>query len=316
MATPVGGIVGATAFNRVAIDSRREAFRPELPESEEFVTRCLRTLGLPRREVRVDGSGRRNLVILHPDSNSIFRFPRVQVDADLLPESAVRHRTATHLGLPVPPLLGAITGPPGSAHLHVRLIDGVGLDQPTIQGLAVRQPVRIGRQLAALILQLRWISPARWPSPGLDWSVIWTDLARRVAGLEHHVPADFFDSSNAAVDRARDASRNAHLGLVHGDLGGVNTRFDDRGRLTGVLDWDGAGIGDVAADVAAVALGIPTAARTAMIATFPEFQSDIDRCNAYVDTWAAQGALWALEVGDEIALNDMIDRERSKSQLI
>ena len=314
MSTPVGDTASAMATERIAIGSRTADFRIVPPESEDFVTLCLETLGLQHCDVRIDGSGRRNLVILHPDSNSVFRFPRVQVDAESLEESALRHHAAAQLGLPVPPLLGHVTGPAGTAHLQVRLINGTGLDQPMIQGLAARQPVRIGRQLAALLIQLRDISPARWSSTGVNWSELWTDLLNRVSKLEHHVPVDFFESVSAAVERAHDASQNAHFGLVHGDVGGVNTRFDDHGRLTGVLDWDGAGIGDVAADVAAVAAGIPTPAREAMIATFPEFQIDIERCDRYVETWAGQGALWAIEVGDEVALNEMIVRERSRSR--
>lgn len=313
---PVADTTGESVTRRTAIGSRGAAFRIGAPESEDFVTLCLRTLELRLRDVRIDGSGRRNLVILHPASNSVFRFPRAQVDAESLQESALRHHSAWRLGLPVPPLLSHNTGSAGTAHLQIQMLNGTGLDQPMIQGLAARQPVRVGRQLATLLLQLRDISPARWPSTGIVWSELWTNLIRRVSTLEHQVPPDFFESASAAAERARDASKNALFGLVHGDLGGVNTRFDSHGRLTGVLDWDGSGIGDVAADVAAVAIGIPTPAREAMIATFPEFKVDIARCDTYVDTWAGQGALWAIEAGDETALNEMIARERSRNTAI
>lgn len=309
--------VGFDSSRRVrqtaAIDAHAASFRVVLPESEEFVASCLRTLDLPRRDVRIDGSGRRNLVVVHPASDSVFRFPRIQVDADALDQSAVRHRAVVQLGLPVPPLLGHLSGPPGVAHLRIRRIGGIGLDQPTIQGLAVRRPARVGRQLAAFLMQLRAIGPERWPLPAPDWSGLWADLTSRVAELEDHVPTDFFESVSAAVARACEASGDARFGLVHGDAGGVNTRFDAHGRLSGVLDWDGAGIGDVAADVAAVAAGIPTPAREEMISTFPEFEADIARCDTYVDTWAGQGAIWAIEVGNEIALREMIVRERSRA---
>lgn len=305
---------GAPGAKRVAIGSREAYFRTMPPESDDFVGQCLRTLGLRLGDVRIDGTGRRNLVVVHQDSDSVFRFPRVEADAESLPDAAVVHQTAAHFGLPVPALLGYQAGSAGTAHMQVQFLAGGGLDSPTVQGLAARQPVRIGRQLAALLLDLRSISPTRCPLPRVVWSEIWTDLARSVASIEHHVPSDFFDSVNTAVDRAHDASKSAQMGLVHGDLGGVNTRFDDPGRLTGVLDWDGSGVGDVAADVTAVAMGIPTAARKAMIATVPEFRNDIKRCETYVDTWAGQGALWAIEVGDEIALEDMIARERERSR--
>lgn len=311
---PVSADSATPVPERAAIDARAAIFRTMVPESAQFVTSCLQTLDLQHCEVRIDSSGRRNLVILHPGSNSVFRFPRVQDGADSLHESAVRHQAAAQLDLPVPQLLGHVSGPPGVGHLHIRMIRGLGLDQPMIQGLAARQPVRIGRQIAAFLLQLRAISPARWPSPAVDWAQLWTDLVKRMSKLEGHVPPDFFEAASAAVDRAHTASRSACFGLVHGDAGGVNTRFDDRGRLTGVLDWDGAGIGDVAADVAAIAVGVPGPVKDAMIATFPEFETDINRCDTYVESWAGQGALWAIETGNETALNEVIAGEGVRSR--
>jgi aminoglycoside 2''-phosphotransferase len=295
-----------------AISAQAAQHRFLMPDTSEFIQACCRTVGLSRVDVQVDSSGRRNLVILHAASTSVYRFPREISDAKTLAQSAIRHRAAADLGLPVPRLLSYRPGSPSVAHMHTEWIDGIGLDHPVIQGLGARQPERIGRQLAGLLRKLRDIAPERWPTPGLQLSDIFSDLISRLAELQGRVPDEFFHSAIAAAEIALAASADARYGLVHGDLGGVNTRFDEQGRLVGVLDWDGAGPGDVAADVTAIAEGIPNPARQALIASFPGFAADIARCGRYVDTWAGQGALWAIEVGDEEALADVVAREAAR----
>lgn len=312
MTAPRSDLAFLSVNKTPAISSTESDNRFQMPDTNEFIQACCRTVDLKLRNVQVDSSGRRNLVILDPLSSSIYRFPRESDDAEALEGSAIRHRAAADLGLPVPQVLDYRTGPPTVAHIHTERLDGIGLDHPIIQGLAARQPERIGRQLSGLLRQLRDISPDRWPIPGPSLPKIWAAQIDRFAALEGQVPQDFFDSSMAAAQLALAASKQAHYGLVHGDLGGVNTRFDDQGRLVGVLDWDAAGPGDVAADVAAVAQGIPALARLELVASFPEFAADIERCDLYVDTWTGQGALWAIEVGDEEALADMIKRERAR----
>src|SRR5579875_4129180 len=52
---------------------------------------------------------------------------------------------------------------------------------------------------------------------------------------------------------------SAARSMVHGDLGGENLRFG-AGRLVGVLDWDGAHLGDPAADLASIAVTVGWAA--------------------------------------------------------
>ncbi|MCH9817071.1 MAG: aminoglycoside phosphotransferase family protein [Actinomycetia bacterium] len=281
-------------------------------DSTEFVQTCLDQVGLARDTVVVDSSGHRSLVIVSKTQQRVYRFPREANDAAEIADYGKRHELSAALGLPVPRWYRTHLGRPGEAFLELELIGGNGLDHPMVVGLAARRPVAVGRQFAYLLLQLRAISATLWPLPRIDLTGLWDDLAIRVRELEGHVPNDVYEAMDRAALAAIVANRSAHLGLVHGDLGGVNARFSELGRLTGVLDWDGAGIADVAADAAAVSVGLPPEARAVLFQTAPVIAEDAARCQAYVDTWTAQGALWALANDDEHGLNDMIRRERER----
>ena len=282
-------------------------------ESETFVAACLRSVDLAREATIVDSSGHRSLVIVAPGRNRVYRFPREPGDAAEIADYGRRHALSAALGLPVPRWYQTNSGGPGEAFLELERITGLGLDSPMVWNLAARRPVAVGRQFANLLLQLRAIGTTMWPLPRINLTAMWADLSVRVRQLQGHVPNDVYDSMEEATLTAMSANRSAHLALVHGDLGGVNARFSDQGRLAGVLDWDGAGVADVAADAAAVAIGLPQAAREVLFQTAPVIAEDADRCQAYVDTWAAQGALWSVANDDEPGLADMIRRERERN---
>jgi aminoglycoside 2''-phosphotransferase len=281
-------------------------------DSPDFIAACLDHIELTKDVVKIDGTGRRSLVIIVEHSNRVYRFPRETQDAAEITDYASRHTLGVALGLPVPALHQTQTGAPGQAFLELDFVPGKGLDHPSVQGLAARKPIALGRQLANVLLRLREVSPSHWGLPGVDLVELWDKVARQITELEGHVPREVFDSMSQAAEQAGTANRSAHIGLVHGDLGGVNTRIDGHGRITGVLDWDGAGLGDVAADAAAVAVGIPRVAREILFQTAPILSQDVNRCQKYVDTWAGQGAVWAIANDDAPLLAEMVERERHR----
>jgi aminoglycoside phosphotransferase (APT) family kinase protein len=104
--------------------------------------------------------------------------------------------------------------------------------------------------------------------------------------------------------------------LVHGDLGGANLlwRMDRTSfpRLAGVLDWDGAQIGNQADDLASIAatLGWPVARRIDSIRHDGDTPT-IAAAKTITATFALQQALPAALSGDTVNLDDGLKTYRA-----
>jgi aminoglycoside 2''-phosphotransferase len=93
-------------------------------------------------------------------------------------------------------------------------------------------------------------------------------------------------------------NRSIRPALIHGDFGTSNILFEPvTNRLSGVLDFDSAHVGDPAIDLAAASCyGLDRLARV-----YPEVDAAIPRVHFYVGTFALQEALFGVENGDEAA---------------
>ena len=122
--------------------------------------------------------------------------------------------------------------------------------------LEPKDPVDWANQLAGALARLHALPPDRFAdvgvpsrfgaSPGIRWDR-WSEamsgsgsLRNRVEAAMAMVPADL---------------RSARRCLIHGDYWAGNTLWV-RGRLTGILDWEGAGLGTQGYDVAYCRLDI------------------------------------------------------------
>ena len=165
-----------------------------------------------------------------------------------------RDRGRSVRGAPPRPRRAPITRRPGArvpTRPRRRRLDAVGAAGPA--GCVGAQPVtgdggagvRVRRRQAGVACPL--------PAPGLDpWgaSVVHT-LTVGVDGWAMHEPLRTGDRRSAAVlDRVEAVGADADPawfptdGLVHLDLHTDNVLADDEGRLTGIIDWDGACAGD------------------------------------------------------------------------
>jgi aminoglycoside 2''-phosphotransferase len=87
--------------------------------------------------------------------------------------------------------------------------------------------------------------------------------------------------------------------IVHGDFGGSNILFDSD-KITGIIDFSFAGLGDPAQDVAAVSTyGEAFFARICRY--YPGMESLLDRANFYRGTFALQEALHGFLNNDQEA---------------
>ncbi len=83
-------------------------------------------------------------------------------------------------------------------------------------------------------------------------------------------------------------------GILHGDLGSDNLLIDDSGGFVGLLDWDGAVIGDPALDTVAVLHSLPAAESGRLRAEHEWIAADVARAEVYLATWELQDLLGRL----------------------
>lgn len=279
--------------------------------ADGFRIECLTTLrarGIDVEGLRTDRRGNRHLVFIDPVASIVHRFPYQGRDAEGLVDSGRRHDAARALGLPAPAVLDVHSGMPGSAYMTLEYVAGRALDEAAVRRRVDARPERLATRLVTLLDQLRGARTAEWPFAAPEWSQLWDSLPDGVAGLRGQIPEP------TRTDMLRDARAAARiaatcpLGLIHGDLGGVNLRVRTDGDLTGVLDWDGAVPGDTAMDTAALLWGVPRACRAAVLRTSAEARADMRRWPVYRATWAAQGAIWAAANDRPTVLADIVSR--------
>ncbi|MEO1270312.1 MAG: aminoglycoside phosphotransferase family protein [Myxococcota bacterium] len=157
---------------------------------------------------------------------------------------------APHLPLPIsePVGLGQPSNTYPSPWSVCRWLPGV---HPTMDTLA--HPARAAQQLAAFLLALQKIDPTDGPSPGEHnfWRGI--PLAQRDTLTQDALARSEHLLDTKAIARAwaidRDAPTWTHRPVwIHGDLTPGNLLMTE-GRLSGVIDWGGLGVGDPATDL-------------------------------------------------------------------
>jgi aminoglycoside phosphotransferase (APT) family kinase protein len=86
--------------------------------------------------------------------------------------------------------------------------------------------------------------------------------------------------------------------LVHGDFGTSNILYDpETGNVVGLIDFDSAGVGDPAVDLAAAyCYGLQRFAHV-----YPEVSAMANRVDFYRGTFALQEVLFGAENGDDVA---------------
>ncbi|MDP4014141.1 MAG: phosphotransferase [Candidatus Nanopelagicales bacterium] len=286
------------------------------PRPDDFARVCRRTLlsrGIAASGLRCDTRGSRHLVLLDPPNGLVYRFPYSEPDAAAIGDVAIRHRAAASLGLPAPRVIDVVTGGAGSAFLVLDYRPGLALDTPAARRLVSDNTAEVAVHLNGLLDRLRNVDAAGWPLPFTAWADLWGALPARLAVVVERIPQLAFSLMMEAAERATQVSLEAPLGLIHGDLGGVNVRIGDQAQLTSVLDWDGSVPGDTAVDTAALLFGIPDACRQRMLADSPDARAELDRFGAYRATWAAQGAIWSVENDRPDILDDVVQRQLMSS---
>jgi aminoglycoside phosphotransferase (APT) family kinase protein len=247
-----------------------------------------------------------------------YRLPRDEVSRRLLPSRIELLRALSQCDLPaaIPtPLSGDAAGEPlGRCHVALQRLPGVAAGPELLATTSAEAAV--ATDLAALLARLQELGSdsavgQAVPRSGRDhWSRFADDVREVLYPLmsdEGRARAEAELTGVLAVDPVGRS-------LVHSDLGGANLLWTTDGagpRLTGVLDWDEAGIGNQACDLASIAatFGWPLATRVG--ARLGGGQASlIADAKAIAETFALQQALPAALSGDRAALDDGMTRYR------
>jgi len=221
------------------------------------------------------GAGWDNAAFLINDT-LVFRFPLRQALASLLlREAEILPRLTPHLPLPVPnpEYIGVPTTAYPFAFAGYRFLPGRTADQqpPSMPGRT-----DLAHALAKFLAALHRIpldtETRRW-APGDE--ITRADMVGRAPGVGARLTANAAALAPeqvaaliALVDDLATTPPARETCWVHGDLYARHLLLDDGNRLTGVIDWGDAHLGDPALDLSIAYSFLPTQARRIFIAAF------------------------------------------------
>ncbi|MDX1438142.1 MAG: aminoglycoside phosphotransferase family protein, partial [Anaerolineales bacterium] len=251
----------------------------------------------------------------------IFRFPKTplalrQLKLELAILRALQGQTT--LRIPNPICEQMDTDKVGEAFFGYRLIPGEPFLQETFRAINDEKIVdRVADQVATFLKELHSFKPdeglgraANRRDTREDWVSMLTQIREqlipRLNKEESQRVIENFE--NFLVD---DENFDYEPVLRHGDFGTVNVLYDpDSKRLSGVIDFGNAGIGDPALDLAAVmapsfGYGLEFVSRLERI--YPIHDGLLRRARFYVGTFSLQEALYGIEHGNNRIFQEGLD---------
>jgi aminoglycoside 2''-phosphotransferase len=265
------------------------------------------------QHLRRDESGQYNVVLI-ADEAIVFRFPRfVEGVERLRGETVLLEAIGPYVSLPIPePRFVSFDPPvPGEVFAGYRMLAGEPLWRERLAAIGdVATRERLASQLATFLRSLHSVPLRALPGSlplacgleGADWRTGWRRLYDRIRELvlprlDARTRGQFAAHFDAFLDN--DTNFAFPPTLIHGDFGTGNVLFDPaREEIAGILDFDSAGLGDPACDLAALMTYGEDFAR-AGFAAYPELASLLPRAAFYRGTFAIQEALYGVEHGDE-----------------
>jgi aminoglycoside 2''-phosphotransferase len=244
--------------------------------------------------------------VLFVNDDLIFRFPRYEQSINgFLQEIQLLQKLQGHLSLSIPdPIYAYVeTRSVGETFMGYKLLPGKPLfreilieitDELTLEAMA--------QQLADFLQGLHTLSPT---ALGLDLPL--PDQLAEIKTFfsnikEHLLPLMRPEARHAVTEHFENYFSNSSLheykaAMVHGDFGGSNILFHQN-KITGIIDFSFAGLGDPARDIAAVSTyGEPFFARIRQY--YPNIDCLLERAGFYRGTFALQEALHGFLSGDK-----------------
>ncbi len=267
------------------------------------------------RSARTAADGQYNDVVI-VDDRLVCRFPKRDAHVEAAAASvSLLGRIHGLLPLAVPRVTEVrLSGRAvGSAYVAYRFIAGEPFRRAAWESVGDADVRRtIVAQLAAFLRALHSVDVDRvadLPLPSADvaaWEAMYASIRERL--FEYMRPgarmavADHFHALLAGLDFTRR--------LIHGDFGTSNLLYDAAARrITGVIDFDGAGPGDPATDIAAL-MSYGDDFMSLLVDEYPVSEGLLARARLYRGTFALQEALFGIEHGDSDAFDVGIEEYR------
>lgn len=274
--------------------------------------------GVEVRSSTLNEQGQYNDILILNDE-LIFRFPRYYPGVQALQiEAAILRAVVPRVSLPVPaPEYLQVDGrQPGTAFMGYRMLPGKPfwreLQSTVVDEMAV---ARIAAQLAAFLNELHHI-PLETISETLfiqDDLSKWQQMAQEI----HSMLFPFMrPEAQRQVSRLFDdffADPFLHTFtpcLRHGDFGSGNFLFDPSTQsICGIIDFGSAGLGDLAADIAAAST-MGERYFEKILAMYPQPPDVLRRAQFYRGTFALQDALHGYKNNDRSVFESGISSYR------
>ncbi len=265
---------------------------------------------LPLDRVAVIEAGQYNRVLLLNDQ-VIMRFPRFPAGATRLPfEAKLLDQLAPISPIAIPQYryrqFSTINQLPFAGY---HKLSGTPLHRAQLATLSAAArtalAVTLGRFLKALHSFPYWeIFPAAVPLgygfTTATWQDGWRDIYQRiVANVLPRITNTAQENITATFLPYIDNPENFAFTptIIHGDFGCGNILVNEQHEATGIIDFGSAGLGDPAADLAALlTLGEPIV--IAACTVYPALKHLLPRANFYRSTFAALDALYGAEHDD------------------
>jgi len=243
-------------------------------------------------------SGQNNRIL--DTGKFIVRIPRHdEARRDLAREADVLAALAPMLPVPVPtPELRTVGAHVVAVH---RKLPGQPLH--SLDGMDEAQKQDLARDLALFLRALHALPGDFLPdAASTDPMAEWRDLLSQVEAkalplLPAAVGNSIRDSFIRFLGRAPDAPRT----ITHGDFGTGNILIDN-GKVSGVIDFAGCGVGDPAYDLASLSAGLGDDVLALMPPHYPGIAAMRDRIAFYRGTFPLLDVLFGVDHGDAHAL--------------
>jgi aminoglycoside 2''-phosphotransferase len=241
--------------------------------------------------------------ILIVNREFVFRFARSDEDARILDgEMKILDLVRPHLGISVPtPIFRS------SDCMVYQFLSGQPLSRKTIKGFDQSNQRKIAEQLGRVLYRLHTmeISELDWELPFTRAPVKrqdWLDMQERVKEkiyplLQAYQIQWVEELFNSVLEDP--GSSEYKPALIHGDLASYHILFDDQERrITGVIDFGMAGMGDAASDIGGLINIYGESFVKRMHKSYPDLEKYLPRARFYAQLLELEWVLLGIETGE------------------
>jgi aminoglycoside 2''-phosphotransferase len=251
--------------------------------------------------------------VLIVNNEWVFRFPKYREGIkQLKKETVILDYVSSKLSLPVPDPVYQCFHPdePGMVFTGYRILPGIPLWKNDMSCLDTNQIRKAAEVLAVFLKELHSL-PLESELSSIQHSEStcyeeMSDLYERLkTKIYPFMKQESIEETDNRFTNYFHSFESVYPCIIHGDFGCSNILWD-KGDVSGIIDFGGAGISDPAYDVAGLFASYGDEFLKMMIPHYPEILSFKDRVYFYQSTFALQEALFGIENDDRVAFENGI----------